>query len=95
MMSSYSLVVLEDTRGHHFEVLTLALASDDQVLTCALALVMQVLALALKKRSWPWPWIEAKADTFLRLEKSPEHFQINDANIEWCYRTMGSAESKG
>ena len=24
-------------------------------------------------RSSPWPWIEAKAKTFLRLEKSPEY----------------------
>jgi len=76
---------LEDPRGHHLEdlALTFALASDGQVLA---------VALALKKKSWPWswhwPWIEAKAKTFLRLEKSPEHFQIIDADFVWCYRTM-------
>jgi len=32
-------------------------------------------------RSWPWPWIEAKSKTFLRLEKSPEHFPVNDADF--------------
>ena len=50
----------------------LAVASDGQ------ALVMQVLALVLKKRSRPW--IEAQANTFQRLERSTEHFQINDAD---------------
>jgi len=44
---------------------------------------MQVLALVLKKKSWLWPWIEAKAKTFLRLEKSFEH-QINDADLAVC-----------
>ena len=68
----------EDPRGHHLEVLP----SDGQV--SALALVMQFLA--FKKRSWSW--IDAKAMTFLRLEKSPEHFQIKDAEFVWCYRTM-------
>jgi len=43
--------------------------------------------------SWPrmarsWPWIEAKANIFLELEKSPEHFQIKDADFMWCYRTI-------
>jgi len=66
----------EDHRGHHVEVLAL----DCQVL----ALVMQVFA--FRKRSWSW--INAKAKTFLRLEKSPEHFQIKDAEFVWCYRTM-------
>ena len=28
-----------------------------------------------------WPQIEAKAKTFLRLEKSPERFQINDGDF--------------
>ena len=54
----------------------------------ASALVMQVLALALKKRSWPWPRSKAKAKTFLKLEKSLEHFQIIGTDFVWCYRTM-------
>jgi len=66
---------LEDAQGHNLKVLALAL--DGQVL----ALVMQVLALALKKRSWPLPLIEATANTILKLEKSPEHFQISDADF--------------
>ena len=55
-------------RGHHFEVLVLALAYDAR----------------------SWPWIKAKAKTFLRLEKSPEHFQINDAEFVWCSATVSA-----
>jgi len=44
------------------------------------------LGLGLMARSWPW--IKTKAKTFLRFEKSPEHFQINDAEFVWCSRTM-------
>jgi len=45
---------------------------------------LEALALALKKK----PWLEAKAKTFLKLEKSPEHFQIKDlqflANVNYA-----------
>jgi len=82
---------------HHGRTVWLHLSMSSVILidfqSCCLRghhLEVLALALALKKRSWswPWPWIEAKAKTFLKLEKSPEHFQIIDADFVWCYRTM-------
>ena len=72
------------TRAHQITIDILSIISGHQRVSLG---VIEPRGRALASRifedtmSWAWFWIEAQAKTFLRLMKSHEHFQINDADF--------------